>query len=431
MDAAIEAYSDQVADAGLLPLSGAGRQQWNAGGHQVQVISTAHVDGGVEVRVSTAAGDHQVPPDGRWSPVRLAGVTGFWARQLRLSTGAVLLRTGTWTPRVAGARAGPVQRLAGCEIFAGEGLKSHYRTGQLGPRLVDGGDGSAEAVFVSSLECIARSFGAAVDAVLACPRADLVVIYLPLTDDIGHELVGWCDPASAMYRADVADAVWAQVARGYGLADGILGRVLDAAGPADTVLLGADHGIVGSAHLVALNQALIDAGLAARTPDGALDVQRSAVIYHPANNGSLRVNHDELPGGTVPRAGSGAALCSAMAVLAGLPGVARLSGVAGPGVVSGFLDAAGEALRPDQVGAGDDIAYVVLHDDFQPTASVDGGPVVRPMTKSAAHVVNTGSTRLQATVAARGPGLLAGSQLGVVDNTFGAALVLRQLGIGS
>jgi hypothetical protein len=218
--------------------------------------------------------------------------------------------------------------------------------------------------------------------------------------------------------------IWAHVRHCYTRVDAVLGRVLDRAEDGDTVILAADHGIVGSAHLVALNQALIEAGLAVAAPDGCLDARRSAVIYHPANNGALRVNHDGLPGGVLPRARAGETLRAAMAALAAIapPGT-------GDPPVAGYLDVAGQGLAPSRVRAGDDVAYVVLHDDFQPTAEVDGGPAVRRMTKSAAHVVNTGTDRLHATFAAAGPGMPAGINLGVVDNTFSAGLVARQLGL--
>jgi hypothetical protein len=265
---------------------------------------------------------------------------------------------------------------------------------------------------------------------LAGHRADLVVIYLPWTDDVGHEMAGWCDSASAAHRPDLAEAVWAGVRHCYARADALLGQVLDRAGDGDTIVLAADHGIVGSAHLVALNQTLIEAGLAATDPAGRLDTRRSSVVYHPANNGALRVNHDGLPGGLVPRQRAGDALRAAMAALATIaPAVRSGSTESAAPVVIGFLDAAGLPLPPALVTSAHDIAYVVLHDDYQPTAVVDGGPVVRPMAKSAAHVVNTGTDRLHAAFSAAGPGLPAGADLGVVDNTFAAGLVSRRLGL--
>lgn len=435
VDAAVEAYSRRLAGPGVLPVLPGGRYRWPAGPADAEVAVDVEVtaDAG-RVRLRTGTGTHEIPAGGGWVPVRLGDGTGFWTRLLTggpAADGAALLaRTGTWQVRVAGSDHALVERCAAAEVFAGTGVGSLYRAGRFGPRLAEGGDGSAEEVFVSSLGCVARSFTAAADAVLAGHHADLVVIYLPLTDDVGHELVGWCDRLSAGYRPELAGVLWEQVARCYSWADALLGRVLDRSradrGSADTVLLSADHGMVGSAHLVHLNEALIQAGMAVAGPDGGLDPRRSAVVYHPANNGTLRVNHDQLPGGVVPRDRAGAALRAAMAALTALTPAAA---AADPRVVTGFLDQWGAPLRPDSVGGRDDTAYVVLHDDYQPSAAVDGGAVIRAMPKSAAHVVNTGTSRLHATFAAAGPGIEPGTDLGVVDNTVGARLVLRRLGI--
>jgi len=408
VDAAIEAYSRQLAGPAVLELT-PGRQTWPAGPEDVEVVPT-----GTTVRLTSSAGTFDVD---EWTAVRLRDGAGFWARVI--PGDRLLVRTGIWSGRVAGADSHLVQRLAGTEVFAGAGVGRLYRSGRFGPRLVDGGDGSAEEVFVSSLRCVARSFDSAVDAVLAGHDADLVVIYLPLTDDVGHEFAGWCDPHSAAYRPDAADPIWDHVRRCYAWSDAVLGRVLDRARDAatgDTVILAADHGMVGSAYLVHVNEALVRAGLAVPGADG-LDPRGCSVVYHPANNGALRVNHTGLPGGSVPRERSGALLRQAMAVLAEIP------------AVTGFLDGRGRPLTVSDVGERDEVAYVVLHDDYQPTAVLDGGPVVRPMVKSAGHVVNTGTDRLYATFAAAGPGITAGADLGTVDNTFAAGLVLRQLAI--
>lgn len=432
--AAVEAYSTRICGSDVLPLAGPACLEWPAGDEPVDV-SAVHTGERPVARLVTRTGVAELACGDGWKPVRLTGTAGFWARYLDLPSGPAVVRTGTWAPRAAGQDARLARDLAGAEVFAGEGLKSLYRSGVFGPRLADGGDGAAEQVFVSSLDCVTRSFGAAADVLLSRHTADLVVIYLPPTDDVGHEIAGWCDTASTMHRPDIAGALWPYVRRCYAGVDAVLGRVLDRARDGDTVVLSADHGIVGSAYLVALNAALIAAGLAVAAPGGGLDARRSSVIYHPANNGALRVNHDGLPGGRVPRASAGQALRTAMAALAtiGPPTVAGAGHTAGalPGgpVVSGFLDADGRDLPPSRVGDTDDVAYVVLHDDYQPTAAVDGGPVVRPMAKSAAHVVNTGSDRLHAIFAAAGPGLCAGTDLGVVDNTFGAELVARVLGL--
>jgi len=396
VDGAIDAYGRRLADRATITVPKSSTVDWPAGPCPVSVTAE-----GDAVRVRAGGTEHRLTGDAGWVPVRTGTGTGFWVRLHPTTEGPTLVRTGTWSARVAGANAELVRALADTPVFAGEGIGPFYRGGLFGPRLVDGGDGAAEAEFTAAVECVALSLSAAARAVLAHHRADLVVLYLPWTDDVGHGLLGWCDAHSAAHRPDVADAVWAHVRHAYRAADRVLADVLARADAADTVVLCADHGIAGTSHQVHLNQVLVDAGLAAAGPDG-IDAHRSLVVYHPANNGSMRVNPHLVPPGE-----TGTVMAGAMAALRGL----------GP-VLHGFLDECGEPLTDPRP-----VVFAALANDHQPTAAVDGGPAVRPTPKSASHVVNTGDPRLHAVFVAAGPGIGPGTDLGVVDTTLAARVV--------
>jgi hypothetical protein len=392
VDAAIEAYNTRIAGHDVLALDGA--TDWPVADFPVRVEPTA---AGTMLQAGGAV--HALSPERGWIPIRLNGNTGFWVCQV----GGLLVRTGTWQVRTAGSNAALVRALSDTPVFAGATVRSLYRHGLFGPRLVDGGDGGAEKVLLSSVDTLVQPFESATSTVLAGHGADLVVIYLPWTDDIGHEMVGWCDERSAAYRPDVADRAWDCLRHCYRAADRILGHVLRRATEHDTVLLTADHGMVGMTHELHINEILIDAGLAARAEDG-LDLARSTVFYHPADNGLLMVNHELVePDRVAPAMGK------AMDVL-------RAHGV------RDFLD---ENARPITAPAAR--AYVVLKEDWQPSATVDSGSILRPTAKSGGHVVNTGDSRLHATFAARGPGIPAGVDLGVVDNTIGALMTAESM----
>ncbi|MGL4175031.1 MAG: DUF6001 family protein [Dermatophilaceae bacterium] len=397
VDAAVEAYSRRTVRHAVTELEPGPARTWLIGPHPTTV--EVAVDG---VRVS-AQTEVLLTTDGRWQALWLTTERiGTWVACIRNGDQLLLVHSGVWRPRYGGADPAVTDRLRTCLPFAGEGVGPLYRAGRFGDRLADGGDGSAEEFFLASVECVARSFGAAADAALARHQSDLVVVYLPMTDDVGHEMLGFCDERSAAYRPEIADQVWSLVGRCYRWSDEILGRVLDAAGPADSVLLGADHGMVGSAYLVHLNDQLALAGLARTGEDGEVDPDRSAAFYHPANNGALYVAQD----GLMPRA---------KAALRELPVPMR------------FLEPDGRPLADDQ--AGDPrVTFVALHDDYQPTAGMAGTPpYVRPLRKVGAHVVWTGSDRLHAVHAAVGPDIVAGSPPGVIDNTAPARLITRQV----
>ncbi|MFE7897976.1 alkaline phosphatase family protein [Streptomyces sp. NPDC057424] len=420
IDGAVEAYSGRLTRHALRTLDpGPGNQPWDIGGFRVEAVVERARGGSHRVRI-TGGERLLLGSEEGWQPFALDRDHGTWMRCLRVGEQLVLVHTGVWRARTAGRNPKTTRRLAQCPPFAGEGVGPLYRQAAFGPRLAEGGAGSAEEVFLSSVECVARSFGAAADAVLQTHEADLVVVYLPMTDDVGHEFLGWCDERSAAHRPDIAERVWSYIRRCYTWSDAILGRVLDRAGAEDTVVLGADHGMVGSTHLVHLNDQLVRAGLAARDVDGGLDPEGSQVFYHPANNGSLWAT--ESTAGDPVRARH--ALRQARAALSSITDPET-----GRPVVAGFLDRDGEPLTG---GPAEHLAvsYVVLADDYQPSARLLGeGPVVRRAAKTGAHVVNTGDSRLHAVHAAVGPGIRPGAAAGVIDNTQPAALVLGQLGL--
>ncbi|MGX1885645.1 alkaline phosphatase family protein [Streptomyces sp. NPDC055287] len=421
IDGAVEAYSRRsVRHAVRVLEAGTGCQDWQIGAFRTVVEARPEQ---VRVRIDDGVGrdtdDVVLVPGGGWQPLRLDAEQGTWICCVPVDGRLLLVHTGVWRPRTAGRNAKTLHRLAQCPPFAGEGVGPLYREGIFGPRLAEGGDGGAEEVFLSSVQCVSRSFAAAADAVLETHDADLVVVYLPMTDDVGHELLGWCDERSGAYRADIADSVWSSVRRCYQWSDDVLGRVLDRAGDEDTVVLGADHGMVGSTHLVHLNDELVRTGLARTLGSGDLDAERSTVFYHPANNGSLWAGPD-LAGDPVR---ARAAMAQAFAALSALtdPDTGRR-------VVTGFLDRDG--LHPADLDADPAVSYVVLADDYQPTAQLLGdGAVVRRVPKTGAHVVYTGDSRLHAVHAAVGPGIEAGLDAGLIDNTWPAALVLGRLGV--
>lgn len=420
VDGAVEAYSRRSTRHAVRVLDpGSGSQSWEIGAFRVEAVVETEPSRRVRVTAEGGADGVSLEPGAGWQSLELDGEHGTWVCCVSVNGRLLLVHTGVWRARTAGHNRKTLDRLALCAPFAGEGVGPLYREGVFGPRLAEGGDGSAEEVFLSSVECVARSFGAAADAVLETHDADLVVVYLPMTDDVGHELLGWCDERSAAHRPDISQAVWSYLRRCYQWSDAVLGRVLDRAGAEDSVVLGADHGMVGSTHLVHLNDQLVRSGLARAAPDGSLDTDRSAVFYHPANNGSLWVG-PSLAGDPVQARAAMKRACAALSALTDLD--------TGRPVVAGFLDRDG--VGPADLDVDPAVAYVALVDDYQPTAHLLGeGGVVRRVPKTGAHVVYTGDNRLHAVHAALGPGIAAGVDAGVIDNTWPATLVLGQLGM--
>ncbi len=411
VDAAVEMFSRRRARSGVLPLPTEGESSnWLVAGSSVPI----RVLGPRAVQV----GDASVSLGGGWERVELGLDVATMISLVALPNGLALAHTGAWHQRSAGQDRRLVELMAAEPTPVGEGLGAEYRRGLLGPRLVDGGTGEAEAIFLSSLESVSESFMRPLRCLLANHSSDLVVIYLPMTDELGHELLGWCDRGSSAYDSAIERGVWPLVSAGYRYADRCLGAVLERATDGDTVFLSADHGIAGVAATFYPNAALARAGLAVpdRDPDAGADTARSHVLYHLAGNGLIVTNEALLAGRSSADKGACAEtlMRSAMEVLGGL-----ISPVTGSPVVRAFVDVDGRPVGPER---GE--AYLLVDGEHLPSPDIPAdGSIFGPPLRNAAHTINTGDERLHATFAAAGPGLEPGASLGVIDGGIIADLV--------
>ncbi|MCL6450554.1 MAG: alkaline phosphatase family protein [Acetobacteraceae bacterium] len=344
----------------------------------------------------------------------------FWAYRRPGDGRLMLAHSGVWQARTWPEReVSALARAAG--PFCGEGMGALYRIGAFGPRLVEGGDGAAEELLVRSFEPCAGHFEAVTAFAASNYPADLYVFYQPIIDDAEHELMGWCDPASAAFRPAVAERLWGAVREAYRMADRHLGRLMEGLGPGATVVLSSDHGMAGVARLVHVNRVLERAGMLAFLPDGTVDLSGTQALYHPANNGSLWVNADDRPGGIVP-----ARRRAQVARRAARELWALRDPETGRRVFRGVY-LAGAGQRPGWPWAFGDV-YLVAEDgyDLRPEP---GAEPVRPSPKSANHTGYPERRSLWGVFFARGPGLKRGANLGVVDNRDVAGLVCWCLGI--
>ncbi|MHA3947376.1 alkaline phosphatase family protein [Cellulomonas bogoriensis] len=386
---AVEAYSRRVSRERAAVVAGR-PAVWDDLGGPVHVRAA---DDGAHVVVTPGRGE-PIEVGAEWTVVDGPDVTPAWYRAVTAADGLACARTGAWTPRVAGSDERLVTLLrdaAGRRPFVGDSTGGLLREGMFGTPLAAGGDGSAEEVLLSGARLVARSFADALGAALTHTELpDLVVAYLPVTDDVGHELVGLLDPDADLPHAARTRA-WELVAAAYQLADDLLGMVVRRAGADDTVVVSADHGMAPVRTTFYPNNVLVSAGLAVSAPDGGdgADHARSAVLYHLAANGlvlrggagddrALKAGHRALLAARDPRTGS-------------------------PGVV-GLVDEHGVGVE-----AGTPGAVIVPGDGVLPWPDVtDDLAAFGPPLRSAAHTTYAGDPRLHATAAVRGPVLVAG-----------------------
>lgn len=202
---------------------------------------------------------------------------------------------------------------AGYGGFHDEGF-APYAAGLLGPTLMDGGDGTAEArlLEIAALDCelLKRSFRFAWDAW----DPEVVVHYSPLVDTAAGYWMGLLDESSFKHDPALAEQIWPYLIATYELLDDWLAAMWDHAGDDVIVALVSDHGMAGMSRYVHVNAALEAAGLLARHEDGKIDLSRTQIA---AGFGDifLNVNTVDWQGGIVQLSERQAVIDSAIDVL--------------------------------------------------------------------------------------------------------------------
>ena len=208
----------------------------------------------------------------------------------------MLVHTGLWEIRTQG---GPPRDGLDASVgaFVGKLLGESYRAGELGPRLMEGGDGGAEHALMESARCQVESFTRSCELVLrSAPPDGFVMAYLPTIDEVQHELFRWWVHSPADQASRGAREV---IRRAYALADEQLAHLVRHVGPECTVVVCSDHGAAPVERDFYANQTLVRAGLARFDEQGRIDARASHAAYHPAGNGSVWINDTGRPAGLV------------------------------------------------------------------------------------------------------------------------------------
>jgi hypothetical protein len=319
---------------------------------------------------------------------RLGAMTMPDGRQLLVHTGLWELRAGP------GVRQEELDRTVG--PFMGKLLGGLYRTGRLGPRAVEGGDGAAEHAVAESARWQAECFTRCCEVVLRrAPPDGLVVAYLPVIDEVQHELFRWWRAAGDGAGEGLAGEMTRRV---YALADAHLAHLLRQIGPGCAVVVCSDHGAATVSHDLHVNEVLVASGLMAFDEHGLIDVPRSRAAYHPAGNGSLWVND-----------------------------AGRAGGIVAPDERDGVVEAAERALRavrdPLTGRSPLDVTRVPLagrplfgdllvrpHPGYDPRwERHESGALAAAARKGGTHVTPTGETTLRGVLAARAAGAALGA----------------------
>lgn len=360
----------------------------------------------------------RVKVDGHEGLVRL-GLLAYDAAERKAT-----LTHGDVTQLVSTDQAARDALLAEAGISFGESGTPHYQTGTFGKSIADGGDGTAERNLVLTTLANQDYF----DGLLryaARQQWDLLVMYVPNMDIAGHALVGMLDPDAPGHDPAVAARIWPYYEQIFkACVDDYVAAVRRQL-PEATLVIGADHGVEGNLRTWYPNVALREAGLLETTDRGQIDLSRTRAAYLHSPGGVF-VNSTRFKGGIVGDADRGAvkaaarkALLSARDPETGVPLVRA--------VFDTDLDGAG-------LGVGGELAPD-LYFDTTPGYSANTQPNRDELARSIApvgagvHGPFPWRRRLQGIFYAVGPGVRAGTHLGVVRQVDAAPTVARLLGV--
>ncbi|HID90549.1 TPA: hypothetical protein EYP44_01150, partial [Candidatus Bathyarchaeota archaeon] len=108
---------------------------------------------------------------------------------------------------------------------------------------------------------------------------DLAMLQWHSPDHCKHAWWGGLDPSSPSYDPEKADGYWDVMERDYGIADEMIGYILDRVDMDDTaVMVVSDHGHVPSLKSVFTNRALARAGLLKVKEDGSIDWEETRAV---------------------------------------------------------------------------------------------------------------------------------------------------------
>jgi predicted AlkP superfamily pyrophosphatase or phosphodiesterase len=308
--------------------------------------------------------------------------------------------------------------------FVGNGASLAYQRGALGPTLVQGGDGAAEARYLETMTLSTQQL-ARLDA-FAFERLPwtLLVTYLPLPDEALHRWYGLLDPALPGHDPAVARRLRPYLDRVLAMVDGYVGKVIDGAGADAIVAIATDHGMGTAARLLKPNVALAAAGLLTLDSAGNADLTRTRAIYSPGNSGYVVINRVGMPGGIVAPAEEDDVRRRVAAALTPIvdPVTGRPMGVTVTDVRTAPRDA-----KLGGPHAGD--LFVEVGTPGVALGARATGPLVEPWRPEGTHFQKPGERALLGAFVIAGPGVANGADLGIVEQVDIAPTLALLLGM--
>ena len=354
-----------------------------------------------------------------------AGDAAVFLRLFELSSDGsrlLLYHTAPSVLRTHPAELQPLLLQATGGFVPGSAAHTTYARGQLGPRLWEGGDGTAEQRFLETMALSARQLGRLTEAAARRTDWSLLVTYLPFPDEFSHHWLGFLAPGLPGHDPALAARLRPFWDRGMALIDEQVGLIEGLAGPDTIVALAGDHGQAPVHRVARPNAALRAAGLLSVGADGQVDLARTRALYFLPSAGYVLLNKAARPGGVVAPGEEAAVIAAVRRALTSIRDPRT-----GERLVLDVLDAR-SGPGPFGLGGpngGDLYLSVAPGTDLEP--ALDGPPAAE-VTPYGAHILDPARPEMQALFVVAGPGVEPGD-LGVIRHVDVAPTLCELLGL--
>lgn len=182
-------------------------------------------------------------------------------------------------------------------IIETRSTKELYGFGAFGPRIVEGGDGTAEKCFLEVAHLVMQHGVQAVQFAIKRLDWSLMITYTPLPDVAGHAWVGLVDPINGTDDAEIAQQIWPYLTAFYQLADKHLGAIMSQLSPDVTIAVVSDHGMRGYRKIFSPKKVLLNAGLLSTAGPFEQIIKEKSKAYPDSNRNNLfiRINKEIVP----------------------------------------------------------------------------------------------------------------------------------------
>lgn len=174
--------------------------------------------------------------------------------------------------------------------FFGESYGRIYRKGFLGKLKADGGDGNSEKLYLDLSQQLADYFNECNYYLMNNLDYDFMIAYQPCIDEVGHEFFGHWKLARKLKTYEKEQFYWNLLTRIYSAADQFIGKILALNDQNINIIVTSDHGMSRVSREFYINEYFKELGYLQLKEDDTIDIEASALFYHPCNNGSLFVN---------------------------------------------------------------------------------------------------------------------------------------------